>query len=131
MYLPYAMYVGEGDGRVEVCAILYDASVVTERDFMISLAAANDYYYYYYYYYYYGYATAGSDFNDTSMVLTFSSGASDSDTECMNVTIIEDEALEANQTFSVTLTTSDDDVDVVNNMMTVTITDNDSKLRLH
>ncbi len=63
------------------------------------------------------------------MVLTFSSGASDSDTECMNVTIMDDDALEADQTFSVTLTTSDDDVNVVNSMTTVTITDIDSKLR--
>ncbi len=63
------------------------------------------------------------------MVLTFSSGASDSDTECMNVTIMDDDALEADETFSVTLTTSDDDVNVVNSMTTVTITDIDSKLR--
>ncbi len=63
------------------------------------------------------------------MVLTFSSGASDGDRECMNVTIMDDDALEADETFSVTLTTSDDDVNVVNSMTTVTITDIDSKLR--
>ncbi len=65
------------------------------------------------------------------MVLIFSSGASDVSIECMNVTIREDNALEIDKTFSVTLTISDDDVDVVNSMMTVTITDNDSKLRCY
>ncbi len=65
------------------------------------------------------------------MVLTFSSGASNGDTECLNVTIMDDDALEADQTFSVTLTEQDDDVNVGNIMMTVTITDNDSKLRLY
>ncbi len=36
-------------------------------------------------------------------------------TKCLIVTIMDDDALEANQTFFVTLTTSDDDVDVRNN----------------
>ncbi len=65
------------------------------------------------------------------MVLTFSSGATDGITECLNINILDDDALEADQTFSVTLTEQDDDVDVGNIMMTVTITDNDSKLRLY
>ncbi len=74
------------------------------------------------------YATAGSDYYGTSMVLTFYHGSSDGYRKCMNVIIMDYDALEANQTFSVTLTTSDDDVLVRNNMTTVTITDNDSKL---
>ncbi len=65
------------------------------------------------------------------MVLTFSSGASDGSMECVNVTIINDDALEANQTFSVTITEHNDAVEVVNVMTTVTITDNDSTLRLY
>ncbi len=69
--------------------------------------------------------TAGSDFDDTSMVLTFSSGASSDDTECMNVTIMDDDALEAEETFSVTLTESDNDVDAVDIITAVSITDND------
>ncbi len=126
--LPSAMSVGEGDGTVEVCATLLRGAVVAiERDFMITLATANDYYNYRYYYY--GYATAGSDYNDTSMILTFSPGSSDGDTECMIVTIIDDDALEADQTFFVTLTTSDDDVRVSVDTMTVTITDNDELIR--
>ncbi len=65
------------------------------------------------------------------MVLTFSSGASDGDTECLTVTIKDDNALEADQSFNVTLTEQDDDVDVVNIMITVNIKDNDGKLRLY
>ncbi len=65
------------------------------------------------------------------MVLTFSPGASDGYRECLNVTIIDDEALEANQIFFVILTEQDDGVDVINGTTTVTITDNDSKLRLY
>ncbi len=65
------------------------------------------------------------------MILTFSSGANDGSMECMNVTLLDEDALEADQTFSVTLTEQDDDVNVGNIMMTVTITDNDSKLRLY
>ncbi len=39
--LPYAMSVGEGDGRVEVCATLSGAAVATERDFLITLATSD------------------------------------------------------------------------------------------
>ncbi len=39
--LPSALSVGEGDGRVEVCATLSGAAVATERDFMITLATSN------------------------------------------------------------------------------------------
>ncbi len=67
-------------------------------------------------------ATAGSDYDDTSMVLTFSSGASDGDTKCLAVTITDDDALEAEESFSVKLTVSDDDVKVISNVTTVTIT---------
>ncbi len=41
------------------------------------------------------------------MVLTFSSGASDGDTECLAIIITDDDALETEETFSVTLTVSE------------------------
>ncbi len=41
MSLPYAIYVGEGDGTVVVCATLSGAAVATERRFMITLATSN------------------------------------------------------------------------------------------
>ncbi len=40
--LPFAMNVGEGDGRVEVCATLSDASVYTERKLSMTLSTSND-----------------------------------------------------------------------------------------
>ena len=39
--LPSATSVGEGDGRVEVCATLSGAAVATERNFMITLATSD------------------------------------------------------------------------------------------
>ena len=62
------------------------------------------------------------------MILNFTSGVSDGDTECLNITIMDDNALEGNQTFSVTLTESDNGVNVLTTITTVTITDNDSEL---
>ncbi len=57
------------------------------------------------------------------MVLTFSSGASDGDTKCLAVTITDDDALEAEESFCVPLTVSDDDVKVIAiNITTLTIT---------
>ncbi len=58
------------------------------------------------------------------MVLTFSSGVSDGDTECLAIIITDDDALETEETFSVTLTVSDDDVMVIGtaNVTIVTIT---------
>ena len=56
---------------------------------------------------------------------TFSNGSIDGDMECMNVAIIDDGALELDETFTVTLTTSDSSVTLNDNFTTVTITDND------
>ncbi len=39
--LLFLTLVGEGDGRVEVCATLSGAAVATERDFMITLATSD------------------------------------------------------------------------------------------
>ncbi len=125
------MSVGEGNGRVEVCATLSGAEVATERDFMITLATSDGtalgkyieaILYTSSYDLYSMLRTAGSDFDDTSMDLTFSSGASDGDTKCLAVTITDDDALEAEESFSVALTVSDDDVKVIANITTLTIT---------
>ena len=60
--------------------------------------------------------------------LTFFRGSTDSTSECANISITDDTALEGDQTFTVMLTTSDPDVAVRNSMTTITIEDNDSKL---
>ena len=128
----YAIYVGEGDGTFVVCATLSGAAVATERDFMITLATSNGTALDYHQIFSSDVllAAAGSDFDHIRMVLTFTSGASDGDTECLNSTILDDDALEADQNFSVILTEQDDDVETVTIMTIVTITDNDSKLGL-
>ena len=45
----------------------------------------------------------------------------------MNITILEDDAVETNETFTVTLTTSDPDVMIGTNVTTVSIIDNDGE----
>ena len=49
----------------------------------------------------------------------------DNATKCVNISIVDDNALEGNQTFMVTLTTSDPDVMLGNNMTAINIVDND------
>ena len=70
----------------------------------------------------------GYDFTFPSTNLTFLRGSTDSTSECANISITDDTALEGNQTFTVTLTTSDPDVAVRNRMTLITIEDNDSVL---
>ena len=69
-----------------------------------------------------------SDYTFTSTDVTFSSGSNDSTHGCVNIDIENDTALEGNQSFTVTLTTSDPDVAVRNRMTLITIEDNDSVL---
>ena len=49
------------------------------------------------------------------------------DTVCVNITLLDDEALEGNQTFTVTLTTNPE-VELGNDVTTITITDDDGNL---
>ena len=53
------------------------------------------------------------------------SGSTDNATRCVDITIIDDDALEGNQTFTVTLTTSDLSVVILSDETTVLIMDND------
>ena len=61
--------------------------------------------------------------------MIFATGSSDGDEECVNITILEDDALETSETFTVTLTTSDPDVMIDTNVTTVVILDNDGEYR--
>ena len=70
-----------------------------------------------------------SDYTFNSTDVTFPSGSNDSSLGCVDIAIEDDSALEGNQTFTVTLTTSDPDVLLENNITDITIIDNDSKLR--
>ena len=66
-----------------------------------------------------------------SSVETFVAGSTDNATRCVNITILDDAALEGNQTFTLTLSTSDPDVVLGNNVTVITIEDNDSVLTPH
>ena len=58
--------------------------------------------------------------------LTFSTGSTDSTTQCLNVTIEDDgDAVEGDETFTVTLMDSDDGVMLGNSETNVTILDNE------
>ncbi len=64
------------------------------------------------------------DYMPVSMDFMFSAGASDGASHCLNVNIIDDtNALEGNETFTVTLTTSDQ-IPVLGTTTVITIRDN-------
>ncbi len=55
-------------------------------------------------------AVSSSDYSNFSSILIFTSGSTDNATRCMDVVMLDDNALEANQTLTVTLSTSDANV---------------------
>ncbi len=70
-------------------------------------------------------AIAGSDYMSISSEAVFSTGSTNNDARCENVSLLQDNALEGDQIFTVILTTSDPDVMIQTNMTSVTILDND------
>ncbi len=70
-------------------------------------------------------ALSGSDYVYLSSDMIFTSGSTDNTVVCVDINILEDDALEGNQTFVATLTTLDLDAILGNIETTTTITDND------
>ncbi len=70
-------------------------------------------------------ALSGSDYSYRSSDTIFTSGATDNTVNCVDMIILEDDALEGDQTFTVALSTSDLDVILENDETNTTITDND------
>ena len=66
--------------------------------------------------------TDGSDYNSLSEVITFNSGSLNGDTVCEEITIIDDNDVECDDVFSVSLTTSLSKVDIPSNARTATVT---------
>ena len=60
------------------------------------------------------------------MDLVFTAGTSNGTMQCINVAIFDDSLVESNETFTVTLTTSNSVVELGENLTTITITDTDS-----
>ena len=73
-------------------------------------------------------AIAGSDYGMTTMNLTFPISSMDSDTQCLNLAIMEDTLVERDETFSVTLTTGLY-VTTGNDITTIIIIDNEGIVR--
>ena len=59
--------------------------------------------------------------------LTFTMGSSEGATQCLNVTVVDDDVVERVETFSVTMMEDDDGVRLGNSRSTITITDNECK----
>ena len=70
-------------------------------------------------------ALVGSDYTDPRQNITFSSGSANGFAICVNISLLDDSALEGGQTFTVVLTTSDPYVITTVNTTTVMITDSD------
>ncbi len=70
-------------------------------------------------------AAGASDFTTLSTDVIFTSGSTDNDVSCVNITILEDYVLEGYQTFTLTLTTSDSDVVLGTEKAMIIILDND------
>ncbi len=70
-------------------------------------------------------AEDGFDYFGMSPIVIFTSGSSDNNTRCVEISILDDDALEGNQTFTMTLTTSDPDVLLGTDVTNITVVDND------
>ena len=70
-------------------------------------------------------ATNGSDYLGVSMDFVFPAGSISGTQQCINITIIDNSTVDEDETFTVTLSTSDPRVKLDNNVTTVTILDID------
>ena len=73
-------------------------------------------------------ALSSFDYISVSSAEVFTAGSTDNTTRCVDITIIDNNVLEGDKTFTVALTTADPDVMLLSAGETVvTITDNDGK----
>ncbi len=74
-------------------------------------------------------STANSDYNFTSVTLTFQSGLQGNATQCTDLSIIDNTVLEDSEVFLVTLNSSDSDVTIDPDLdqASVLIIDNDGQ----
>ena len=68
-----------------------------------------------------------SDYSSGHFLETFPSGSTNNATQCVGIFIVDDNALEGDQIFTLSLTTSDPSLILGTNLTTITITHNDSK----
>ena len=70
-------------------------------------------------------AMANADFLPGELTLSFAEGSIDGAVQCVNISIIDDLALEGNETFAASLTVTSDVVTLGNSHTLITITDDD------
>ena len=70
-------------------------------------------------------AMGGADYMSVSSDQIFAIGSTNGSIRCVAISILDDGALEGNQTFAVTLTSSESNVMLGISVVTITITDND------
>lgn len=68
---------------------------------------------------------ANSDYTSISSDEVFTSGPTDNATRCVDITLLPEDPLEGDQTFTVMLTTSDPDVMLGTSVTTITIINDD------
>ena len=73
-------------------------------------------------------AKFGDDYTRVNSLLNFTSGSSNNATKCQDIIISDDITIENNQTFTVTLSTTDPDVLLGEYILTISIIDNDGQL---
>eukprot|EP00731_Ephydatia_muelleri_P017036 Em0010g134a len=101
--------VGERDGSVTLCAAVTNG--ILGRHVSVTMATSD------------GTALAGSDYQSSTAVLQFGVGET---TSCVNVSIVNDQSLETQETFSATLTTGDSRVILNRSTTSVNIVDDDT-----
>ena len=67
------------------------------------------------------------DYASGNFTETFQSGSTDNATECVNISIMNDSALEGDQDFTLILSTSDTNVHIARNTTIITIIDDDGE----
>ena len=70
-------------------------------------------------------ALAGSDYTMLYLAVLFPTGAQDNHTQCVNVSITNDDLLEISETFTVQLTSADQDILTPDSMTDIIITSED------
>ncbi len=123
------MNVGEGDGTVQVCATL-SALEDTERDFTITLSTSDgsgirSITIIHMFKIFFPAAVAGLEYISSLSSEIFTAGSTNGATRCKLIPVTDDDALEEDKTFTLTLATPDPDVMLGTDRTTITITDND------
>jgi hypothetical protein len=70
---------------------------------------------------------AGLDYTSISSDEVFLSGSIDGDNVCVDITLLPEDPMERDETFTVTLTTTDPGVTLGTNVTTITIDNNEGK----